>query len=156
MNAKQLQALKPGDSVAYESRSFDYKTHSTVARWCITTVKEVLATQIKTADGKRWKQKNGWEWGSQAGSLHRPHLQEATPERIKAAAEADEHEGLVRRMRSIDWDKHDLATLRRVAAEVEGRGLTDDEIDAVERALVAEGEGSYERAIIVKLRREPA
>jgi hypothetical protein len=110
----QLQALQPGDRVAYEGYG---------GRWWITTVDRVLATQIVTADGARWTRKGGVEVrksGRSYGGLQ--ILAEATPERVQAAAAADEHVALARRLGGVDWSGRDLATLRAVVALLDGGG----------------------------------
>lgn len=146
MTPAQMKALKPGDRVAYE----------TSKRWHVTTVERVLATQIATTDRRRWKMKNGGEFGAPKGfGYHRSYLREATPERIKAAAEADEHETLVRKLSGLNWKARDLTTLRRVMLAVEGPVLTDDERGVVERTLAAAGPVGAS-TIIAKLRGEPA
>lgn len=112
---KSIQNAKPGDPFAYETRRFDSRTRSTVTRWHVTTVERVLSTQIVTKDGRRWSCKNGKEYGARAGSLvGASWLREATPERVRLAADEDERERLATRLFGTEWRALDLATLRRV------------------------------------------
>ena len=122
MTPEQMQALRPGDLVAYEAERFDHRRRAMTRRWVVTKVERRTSTQIVTF-GLRWATKTGLEIREMASSGRRRCLQEATAERIQAAKDEDEREARVRRFGGGDyWEIRDLATLRAVKAILDGGG----------------------------------
>jgi vacuolar-type H+-ATPase subunit C/Vma6 len=104
LTREELVALKPGDEVAWKQGS----------AWRITTVKTIAATSIVTADHQRWTKKHGKKF---ACGSDRIWLERVTQE----IRDAIEKQALVTRLYRIEWERHTVETLRRVAAIVEGR-----------------------------------
>jgi hypothetical protein len=113
LSREELAALKPGDEVAWKRN----------VGWRIVTVKTIAATSIVTADGARWTKKFGKKFGKMFGcGSDSVYLQRITPE----IREAIEKATLASRLDRIEWERHTVETLRRIAAIVEGRAPSDE------------------------------
>jgi hypothetical protein len=126
MTRAELDALVLGDEVAWKQNR----------DWRITKVKAIAATSIVTADHQRWTKKFGKQFA--CGSA-RIYLERVTPEIREAVVKQE----AVTRLHRIEWERHDLATLRAVAvileASIDGHPAESLLGGALREAAVAAG-----------------